>query len=51
MEDVIVNVGVNVFGIEEQAVDVEDAGADRWERGRGGHREVGIGGLIPVWTY
>ena len=31
MEDVVVDFGVDVFGVYEQAVDVEDAGADGWE--------------------
>lgn len=33
MEDVVVDVGVDVFRVDEEAVDVEDAGADWWDGG------------------
>lgn len=36
MQDVVVDVGVDVFGVDEEAVDVEDTGADRWEGDSGG---------------
>ncbi len=39
VEDVVVDLGVDVFGVYEEAVDVEDTGADGWEVGG-----VGFGG-------
>lgn len=33
MEDVIIDLGVDVFRVDEEAVYVEDAGADRAEGG------------------
>ena len=44
MEDVVVDKGVDVFGVDEEAVYVEDEGADWGEGGRGGFLMGGLGG-------
>lgn len=50
MEDVVVDVRVDVFRVDEEAVYVEDAGADGWEGGLvgGGGGGGGLGHDVRV---
>lgn len=48
MEDVVVDVRVDVFGVDEEAVYVEDAGTDGWEGGLVGGGGGGLGHDVRV---